>query len=85
MKVIYKVIYELEENDLDVLHDVCYDVLDIELNTEQLKAVFEILPEHIKGTGIQWGLSDTVFRDEAYEWLGKNKELTLKAIQCLIE
>lgn len=77
-----KVIYELEKDDLDALNTVCYDVLDIEFNTEQLKAVFEILPKHIKGTGIQWGLSDTVFRDKTYEWLEKNRELALKVIQC---
>jgi two-component SAPR family response regulator len=77
-----KVSYELEKDDLDALNTVCYDVLDIKLDTEQLKAIFEILPKHIKGIGIQWGLSDTVFRDEAYEWLEKNRELALKAIQC---
>lgn len=67
--------YEFSDSDLRAFYDVCYDALGKELNTEQLKKVFDILPETVRMTGIQWGLSDTVFRDYAYEWLEKSKEL----------
>ncbi len=63
--------------DIPAFHDVVYDVL-CKLNPDKkvsklpddfLMAVFGILPEHIRFTAYQWGMGDTVFRDEAYVYL----------------
>lgn len=63
----------LEKEDFDSMHDAIYDVLDYEPTYDQIQAIWDKLPEDIKATGIQWGTSDTVFRDDFYVWLQKNK------------
>jgi hypothetical protein len=67
-----KVTVVLEQEDLDALHDVILEALDIEPTPEQILQVWNKLPEDIQGTAIQWGSSDTVFRDNVYEWLTDN-------------
>lgn len=64
----------LEKEDFDHMHDVIYDVLGYEPTNEQIQAIWDKLPEEIQGTAIQWGCSDTVFREDMYEWLEENKE-----------
>ena len=64
-----KVTVELEKEDFDVLHDVVLEVTDYEYSNEELQTVWDNLPEDIKGTAIQWGTNDTVFRDNMYEHL----------------
>ncbi len=59
----------LEKEDLDAMHDVVVNALDVEPTPEQILKLWESLPEDIQGKAIQWGSSDTVFRDEVYEWL----------------
>ena len=67
-----KVTVELEQEDLDHMHDVIYEVIDREPTNEEILRVWENLPEGIRETAIQWGTSDTVFRDNMYEWLSEN-------------
>ena len=50
-------------------HDVVYDITGESMSPDELKVVFEALPEHIQDKAHQWGLSDTVFRDHAYRHL----------------
>lgn len=64
----------LEKEDFDHMHDAIYDVLGYEPTNEQIQAIWDKLPEEIQGTAIQWGCSDSVFRDDMYEWLEENKE-----------
>ena len=40
----------------------------IDYSIEELQIYFNDLPNSIQMTGLEWGLSDTVFRDEAYNW-----------------
>jgi hypothetical protein len=67
-----KVSVTLEKEDLDAIHDVVLDALDIEPTPEQINELWNKLPEDIKGVAIQWGSSDTVFRDNVHEWLTEN-------------
>lgn len=55
-------------------HDVVVDVLGKSLLPEQLKEVFAHLPKDTRNIAVIWGMSDTVFRDYAFEWLEKNKD-----------
>lgn len=64
----------LEQEDYDHMHDVIFEALEFEPSNEEIQAIWDKLPEDIKGTAIQWGTSDTVFRDNLYVYLKTNKE-----------
>lgn len=61
----------LEEEDYNALHDVIIEALNMDISPSKkaMDYLWEHLPDDIKGTAIQWGCSDTVFRDNLYEWL----------------
>jgi hypothetical protein len=69
-----KVYIQLEQEDMDHMHDVIFEVIDRKPTSEEIQRVWEELPDHIKGIATQWGTSDSVFRDNMYEWLSKNLE-----------
>jgi hypothetical protein len=69
-----KVYIQLEQIDLDHMHDVIFEVINREPSNEEIERVWNELPDHIKGIATQWGTSDSVFRDNMYEWLSKNLE-----------
>jgi len=57
-------------------HDAVMDALDGgQLTDEQLSVIFESLPFSIRSIANEWGLGDTVFRDEAYSHLKQFKTL----------
>lgn len=64
---------QLEQEDFNAMHDVIFEALDIEPTNAQIHVIWEELPEDIRGLAIQWGTSDTVFRDNLYEHLKNNK------------
>ena len=71
-----------DKHDLDYMfHDVVLDAIGKDLDKDILFKIYETLPESIRCTAEQWGLSDTVFRDEAYEWIKKNAHEIAKYIQ----
>lgn len=43
------------------------------LSEDQMLQIFNALPSHIQGIAVQWGCSDTVFRDEVLVWIVKNQ------------
>jgi hypothetical protein len=59
------------------MHDVILEALDYKneyITDDLIKEYWDKLPDHIKGIAIQWGCNDTVFRDEMYVWVIKNKK-----------
>ena len=44
------------------------------LTEYKFKKVFNNLPDHVQLIAIQWGGGDTVFGDEAYAYINKNKD-----------
>ena len=64
---------QLEQEDFNAMHDVIFEALDIELTNAKIHVIWEELPEDIRGLAIQCGTSDTVFRDNLYEYLKNNK------------
>ena len=68
-----KVTIELEQEDFNAMHDVILEALNIKPTNEQIQKIWNGLPEDIQSIAIQWGTSDTVFRDNLYEWLEKMK------------
>lgn len=49
------------------------DDLPFNLTQDESDYLMSIIPENIAHTGIQWGYNDTVFRDELYEYIVKEK------------
>ena len=61
--------------DLSRLHDVMVDVLENRKYSEaEVQECFNRLPKHIQYIAFEWGGTDTVFGDEAYEFLEKEKK-----------
>lgn len=67
-----KVTVELEREDFDAMHDVIFEVKGYKPTDEEIQKIWDSLPEEIQGTALQWGCSDTVFREELYDWLIQN-------------
>lgn len=63
-----------EGNSWWSIHDAVVDVLDVSITKEQAKEIFQMLPSHIQGTAISWGMSDTVFGDEVYSYVEENPD-----------
>jgi hypothetical protein len=68
-----KVTVEFEEGDLAPLHDIVYELTEIELTDQQLEIIWGKLPEHLRMEAIHWGLNDTVVKDNIYEHLEKER------------
>jgi hypothetical protein len=64
-----KITVELEKEDFDSMHDVIFEVRRIKPTNEEIQTIWDSLPDDIRGTALEWGCSDTVFRDKMYEWL----------------
>ncbi len=69
-----KVTIELEKEDLACVHDVALEALSLNLNDEQVRKLFNNLPEELQGLAVQWGVSDTAFRDDLFAWLEEHRE-----------
>lgn len=67
-----KVTVELEREDFDSIHDVILSVKGYKPTDEEIQKIWDKLPQYLQGKAIEWGCSDTVFRDDLYEWLEKN-------------
>ena len=80
-----------KEIDLCRLHDVIVDVFyDDNVDTSnldefKLEKVFNELPDDVQAIAIQWGGGDTVFGDEAYRHIEKNKELFKRLCELTTE
>jgi hypothetical protein len=59
----------LEQSDLDYLHDVTLEVFDKSLSDEEVIEIWKSLPDDIKLDAEKFGISDTVVRDNIYEFL----------------
>lgn len=67
--------------DTDDWHDVVANAVAVQRPTDSdwstppsLRRLYSLLPVHIQAIAQEWGASDTVFRDFAYEWLRDNWE-----------
>jgi len=58
-----------EDGEWGSLHDVVYEVLDKQMTNKELETLFRSLPSDLKEDAFHWGLSDSVVRDNIYEYL----------------
>ena len=49
------------------------DDLPFNLTKEESDYLFSLLPDHIAGLGTQWGYDDTVFREDVFKYIVKEK------------
>ena len=62
----------LEQGDLEHLHDVILEAINKSLPDKEIIKIWDlILPEDIKLQAEQYGISDTVVRDNIYEFMEK--------------
>ena len=64
-----KITVELEDHDINAMHDVIFDVTGVKPSRKQVEHAWAILPENIQQLGVSWGCNDTVFRDAMHEHL----------------
>ena len=57
----------------DGLHDAVVEAKDWSLSPEQLRSFFAELPSELQVLALQWGLSDTQFRDDVCRCLQQGK------------
>lgn len=57
------------------MHDIIYDITGNDLQAEQLVIEFLKLPENVRQIAYKWSANDTVFRDEAYDYIENNVQL----------
>ncbi len=82
-----KIEYKMDEYDYGAIHDCIIDILcdrkltkeewariDAILSDEVIDKLIEIMPNKIKLDAMEWGFSDTVVRDNIYDWYKDNKK-----------
>jgi hypothetical protein len=62
----------LERRDFETLNEIVNEIIGSTINDNQLQALWDMMPNDVKGTAIQWGMDDTVARDNIYEFLQKD-------------
>jgi len=58
----------LEQEDYNVLHDIVYDITNINADNTQLQNIWDMIPENLQALAIHWGMSDTESRENIYLW-----------------
>jgi len=60
---------ELEQSDIDSLHDVILEALNLpdDIPNDVVIGIWYSLPEYLKDEAVHWGIYDSVVRDNIYE------------------
>ena len=64
---------KITQSEWNHFHDVILDAGKKSLTQKELESLYDELEESIKEDIEHWGLSDTVVRDDIYEWYQNNK------------
>lgn len=64
-----------KESDFDPLHDVLVNVIDIEPTHDQVRLIFDLLPQIVISGVVAWGFSDTPVRDDVFTFVQNNESL----------
>lgn len=62
-------IKEFTQNDWAHLHDCIFHVTGKKSSQEELEKFFNLLPEDLQLEAFEWGMSDTLWRDNLIEWM----------------
>ena len=58
----------MTKHNWDSLHDVLFDLTSKEYTQLELEEFFDKLPVGLKAEGIEWGMSDTLWRDKVIDY-----------------
>jgi len=73
---VYKARFEHDDNDWDHLHDTLINATNISYSRPELEQLLVItMPEGLRDASYSWGMSDTPWRDDVYEWAVNNLEV----------
>ena len=61
-----------QQHDVDSFSDAIFEATNVQYSKQELMEIFEKLPRDIRFTAYQWSLSDSVFRDDAYDHIKKH-------------
>jgi hypothetical protein len=60
--------HNFDQHDWNHLHDCVYDITGRDLPQNDLEAIFDDLPDALKTEAHQWGMSDTLWRDNFMQY-----------------
>jgi hypothetical protein len=63
---------DFSENDWNHMHDCVYHVTKIKHSLEELEAIYSEMPDELKEDALEFGMSDTLWRDNFIEWYELN-------------
>lgn len=70
---------DFDKHDWDSMHDCIINASwddskkgGLSLSVDELKKLFKELPKEMQADARKWGMSDTTWRDNLYEWYQKN-------------
>lgn len=73
---IYKARTEHSDSDWDSLHDTLFQCTGEKYTRPELEKLLVIMfPEGLRDASYNWGMSDTPWRDDVYEWAYNNLEI----------
>jgi hypothetical protein len=77
---IYKSRMEHDDREWDSFHDTLFQATNKDYSRPELENIFcFVIPSNLRDASYHWGMSDTPWRDDAYEWAYNNLEI-LKTI-----
>ncbi len=62
-----------EEDDLNVIHDVIFDLYNISVDENKCVIILKTLPQKILLEIVEYGASDTLVREQIHTFLNENK------------
>lgn len=68
---------EINKNDYAHMHDCVLDLTwnttKTKLSNDEIDLLFQELPSELKSDAMEWGMSDTLWREKFMEWYQENK------------
>jgi len=58
-----------KQNDWNHLHDCIFHVTGKKSSQKELEKIFTLIPEDLQLEAYEWGMSDTLWRDNFIEWM----------------
>jgi len=66
-----------DENDWAHFHDCIFYVTDEKMRQDQLERLFELIPEEMQEDAYEWGMNDTLWRDNFITWMTERSNARL--------
>lgn len=71
-QLLMKDIEKFTQHEWNHFHDCYFHVFGIHLKQEEMEELWNNLPDYLKEDSLEWGMNDTLWRDNFIEWLEEN-------------